>query len=87
MEGQPELPGDFALNLGARTAVCLGRLCHAEIGERCGLRGVTLEIDPTDQTAMSVERICDVEDVDCPGTFLIEQAANQAITQLTSGQN
>lgn len=87
MEGQPDFSEAFTLSLGARTAVCLGKLCHAAIGERCGLRGVTLDVDPADPTTLSVERICTVEDVDCPGSFLIENAANEAIEQLRHEQN
>ena len=87
MERRPLFNEGFALNLGTKTAICLGRLCKAEMGEGCGLSGVSIEIDQADPTSMTAERICSLPEAECPGTTLIEEAAYTAIAQIAAEQN
>lgn len=87
MESQLPFNEGFALHLATKTAICLGRLCRAEMGTRCGLTGVDLEIDSDDPTAMEVQRVCSLPEDECPGSALIGEAANIAIAQINAERN
>lgn len=79
-------PGEaFVTELCARVATNLGRLCRAEIGDRCQMIGVQMELTPHDPPSLSAELACRAPDMDCPGLFLVEPAANEAAAQMRTG--